>query len=119
MASTKVDPAHGQEVAEAEDDGSIFTDSEEEEGELHIGRRDVASDDEGEAEEGEIRGDPAAAGVCLHHVKICVCPLATQRSFQFEDKNLALIKLRGVTCPIKAIKLTLTDTCMPDNLAGH
>ena len=119
MASTKVDSAHGQEVAEAEDDDSVFTDSEEEEGELHIGRRDVASDDEGEAEEGEIRGDPAAAGACLHHVEIRVCPLAMQWSLQFEEESLALIKLRGVTWAVTAMKLMLTDTCMPDRLADH
>ncbi|CAL5223358.1 g5862 [Coccomyxa viridis] len=60
MASTKADPAKEQEPADA-DDESVFTDSEEEEGELQLGRRDVASDDEGDAEEGEIRGAQAAA----------------------------------------------------------
>ena len=67
MASTKVDPAKEQGSADA-DDESVFTDSEKEEGELQLGRRDVASDDEGEAEEGELRGDQAAsAGDHQHH----------------------------------------------------
>ena len=65
MATAKADPAQAHDAADA-DDESVFTDSEEEEGELHIGRRDVASDDEGEAEEGEIRSDQALAGVLLH-----------------------------------------------------
>lgn len=67
MASTTADPAKEQEPADA-DDESVFTDSEEEEGELQLGRRDVASDDEGDAEEGEIRGAQAAASAGAHHI---------------------------------------------------
>ena len=68
MASTKADPAKDQEPADA-DDESVFTDSEEEEGEIQLGRRDVASDDEGDAEEGEIPGAPAAASAGAHHIR--------------------------------------------------
>lgn len=60
MATAKPDPTKEDEAADA-DNESVFTDSEEEEGELRIGRRDVASDDEGEAEEGEVQGDQLAA----------------------------------------------------------
>ena len=68
MATQKGDPAKEGKVADAEEEEEeFFTDSEEEEGELLVGRRDVASDDEGEAEEGEIQDGHAAAGTSHHH----------------------------------------------------
>ena len=85
MASTKVDPAKEQESADA-DDESVFTDSEEDEGELHLGRRDAASDDEGEAEESEIRGDQAASAGAHqdHHTKF---PSRPCRNFDVQSTN--------------------------------
>ena len=80
MASTKVDPPKAQESADA-DDESVFTDSEEEEGELQLGRRDVASDDEGEAEEGELRGDQAASAGD-HHLYLMSSALWIRQTMQ-------------------------------------
>ena len=61
MATHEADPVNEEGYADAENE-SVFTDSEEEEGELKIGRRDFASDDEGEADPGELHHDQAAAG---------------------------------------------------------
>ena len=66
MATHEADPGIEEGYADAENE-SVFTDSEEEEGELKIGRRDFASDDEGEAEPGELHHDQPAAGDLPHH----------------------------------------------------
>ena len=65
MATHGADAGNEEGYADAENE-SVFTDSEEEEGELKIGRRDFASDDEGEADVGELHHDHAAAGDVTH-----------------------------------------------------
>jgi hypothetical protein len=67
MATQKSDPDKEGKVADADEEDEFFTDSEEGEGELLVGRRDVASDDEGEADEGEIQDGHAAAGTSRPH----------------------------------------------------
>jgi hypothetical protein len=99
MATQKDNPAKEGEVADAEEE-EFFTDSEEEDGELLVGRRDVASDDEGEAEEGEIQDGHAAAGISHRHslqgmTKILWMLVSDFQSFD-EDDNIPALPCDGL-----------------------
>lgn len=105
MASTKADPAQEQEPADA-DDESVFTDSEEEEGEIQLGRRDVASDDEGDAEEGEIPGAQAAASAGAHHIRGPTEPaFLGQKTMQHAKETV-----NGTTCPSFTMLWSMTPS---------
>lgn len=114
MATQKGDPAKEGEVADAEEEEQFFTDSEEEDGELLVGRRDVASDDEGEAEEGEIQDGHAAAGTSHHHslqgTTKALYILVTD--FLFSDKSLMIFQLHRVVVSHMVGSLMLGCTCI-------
>ena len=119
MATQKGNPAKEGEVADAEEE-EFFTDSEEEDGELLVGRRDVASDDEGEAEEGEIQDGHAAAGISHRHslqgmTKI-LWMLVSDFQFFDEDDNIPALPCDGLA---QVSSLMLGGICILEQRVFH